>query len=642
MNDERAIQVVNAYLENNFDWEESELIEVLKYHDDAYFNDNQLIEDSVYDTFRKMVKQTYASNKYFTGVGSAVRGGKVDLPHRMPSLDQIEIGQIKQWIDKTELNFEDIVISDKMDGASLMIIYDENGDLQIAFSRGDGIQGADVTRHVRKMKNVPQKVQGRLDVRLEVELSETNFQFLQTKVKSRSGEPYRNARNMVSGVMNASSNPAIIYDYLNVFGYSILGAGSMSKVEQLETLNNLGFDVPYYIIKKGIELNDEFLASYLSTRRTSIDFAIDGVVMDVNNSMRRHRLDSMVDGGNPKSAVKYKVADATNQHIATVLRVDWNVSKHGYLKPTIVFEPFPLCGVTVQHATGFNAKFIVDNKIGPGAKVLVVRSGDVIPYAQEVIEGTFADIPTEKCEWNETRVDLVLTNKNDNDEVKIQQLVDFCASLSFPHLGDGNVRALYEHGIKTPQDIVLASMSTFALAMGVNGIKAYHGIQAKLKEVSLSDVMGAHPAFGRGIGQRKMKKLVEALGEDFRNWTHIADVEGFDVKTASLVAEGIDDFNVFYEATKEAITYKSKTAVEGGKLVGHKIVMTGFRDKVLEQMVETLGGENQSGVSAKTTIVVAADPDSTSGKASKARELNNAGKANIQIMSIKQFKDFIS
>lgn len=640
-----VLQIVEDVLKgDSVNYETEELISVLKTLDDYYFNDNELIPDVKYDVVRNIVKQLSPSHVYFTGVGSAVRGGKVELPYPMPSLDQIEIGDIKRWIGSVGVTFEDVIITDKMDGASLMLVYDKDGNLQIAYSRGDGIQGADVTRHVRKMKNVPKKISGPLVARLEVELSETSFEYLNTRVKARNGLPYRNARNMVSGVMNAEDNTSIIYEHLDVFGYSILNSSLDSKYDDLMYLQSQGFRIPFFVKMKGLEISDETLADYLNERRQNLDYAIDGLVIDVNRRDLRLSLDKDVDGGNPKSSIKYKVADATNQHVATVSHVEWNISKHGYLKPTVCFEPFELCGVTIKNASGFNAKFIQENGIGKGAKLQMTRSGDVIPFIQHTVVPAVPDMPTMACEWNATGVDLVITNKQDNDEVKIQQLLDFCATLKFPHLKEGNIRKLYEDGVTTCEQMVNVSMVTMTLSLGANGLKAYHGIRETLTGITLSEVMGAFPLFGRGIGQRKMKKLVEALGENYLDWSidSIQQVEGFDVKTAQLVLEGIEPFDVFYNNTKDAIQYKGRETSVGGKLHGHKVVMTGFRDAALEKTVEALGGENQSAVSAKTTIVVASDPNSTSGKASKARDLNAAGKANIQIMSVKQFKEFIA
>lgn len=627
-----------------------EIVDLLRRCDDAYFNDdNPFLSDSMYDFLRQYLRAVSPTEPYLIGVGSPVRGGKVPLPYPMPSLNQVEIGEITSWVQKNNLTNERIIASNKMDGASVEIIYDEQGKLQIAFSRGDGIEGADITRHVRKIKAVPQKVPcGHLVIRGEVQLSETNFKLLRERVKSRSGEPYRNSRNMVSGLMNAESNADIVYDYLEVFAYTILArnnSSTSSKEDDLIALGSYGFKTPGYCSFVGSMLTDERLAHVLNNVRETNDYAIDGLVLDVDNASLRREMDAEIDlGSNPRSAVKYKVADATNQHVATVTHVEWNISKHGYLKPVVCFEPFELCGVTIRNATGFNAKFIRDNRIGPGAKVQMTRSGDVIPFIQNIVKpASEPQLPTDPCEWNDTGVDLVLRDKDANEEVKVQQLIDFCSSLDFPHLKEGNVRALYEQGVKTPEDVVNVELVKLALVLGANGIKAHHGVRERLNDVMLSDVMGAHPAFGRGIGQRKMKKLIEALGEDFTSWTveRIVEVEGFDSKTAQLIMTGIPSFETFYNNTKDSIVYKGAIKTQG-KLSGHKIVMTGFRDKALEQKVEELGGENQSGVSAKTTIVIAADPESTSGKAQKARDLTSSGKANIQIMSIKQFKEFIA
>lgn len=643
MNQQTIQDIVQNVVNDINEYSEYELIQALSTLDDYYFNDdNSIVDDSVYDTFRSMIKNMFPNNTYFLGTGAQVRGGKVQLPYPMPSLDQIQIGEIRNWIIKNNLDNEDIIITDKMDGASASTFYDTFGNFQISYSRGNGIMGADTSRHLRKIKTVPKNITQSLGIRCEIEISEDNFKFLQTKVKSRSGEPYRNARNMVSGVMNAETNIDIVYDYLDVFAYSVFNSIFESKQQELEFFKSQGFNVPHYVVKKGKDLSDQWLASYINERREQNNFAIDGIVIDVNRGELRKQLDVDIDDGNPKSSIKYKVADASNYYEAVVDHVEWNISKNGFLKPRVVFNPFPLCGVTVTYTTGYNARFIINNNIGPGTICAVQRMGDVVPNIIKIVSSTSAQMPSEEWVWNDTQVDALITDSN-NEEMRIQQLLDFCSSLDFPTLKEGSVRSLFEHNLTTPLDVIKLSMVDATLILGANGIKAYHGIQEKLTNVPLSDVMGSYPSFGRGIGKRKMKKLIEAVGEDFQQWNvnMIARVDGFDVKTAELVMKGVEDFTHFYNESKQYITYKGINEKQEGKLTGHKIVMTGFRDKELEKKVEELGGENQSTVSAKTTIVVASDPSSGSGKASKARELTNSGKANIQVMSIKQFKEFI-
>jgi NAD-dependent DNA ligase len=410
-----------------------------------------------------------------------------------------------------------------------------------------------------------------------------------------------------------------------------------SKIAELNQLAAEGFETPHAQTFLGKELNDEMLADYINARRKDTDYAIDGIVIDVNSAEKRAKMNVGIGTGNPKSSIKYKVADASNTHIATVKSVEWNVSKHGYLKPRVVFEPFDLVGVTIKHATGFNAAFIQSEGIGPGAKVQMTRSGDVIPFIEKVITPATPMMPTEECVWNDTKVDLMLTEST--AEVEIQQLIDFCASLNFPHLKEGNVRKLFDAGIDSCEQIVNASMVTLTKVIGTNGIKAYHGIQERLTQVPLFDVMGSVPFFGRGVGKRKFKQLISQIGADYETWSvkAIVKADGFDEITANKIIDGIAEFKQFQINTVDTIVYKGQV-VATGELEGEKICMTGFRDQAMSDRIEELGGEVASGVSGKTTILVCTDPDSNSGKAKKAREINEKGKGKITIISVEDFR----
>jgi DNA ligase (NAD+) len=136
--------------------------------------------------------------------------------------------------------------------------------------------------------------------------------------------------------------------------------------------------------------------------------------------------------------------------------------------------------------------------------------------------------------------------------------------------------------------------------------------------------MGAHPAFGRGVGVRKMKKLYDAFAGDMtlcQDFDAIVAVEGFEAKTAKKIVAGYKPFMDFFADIEEYVTIQEYVAPKEGKLTGCVFVFTGFRSKELEAKVEALGGKIGSSVSSKTTYLVADNPDSTSGKAQKARDV---------------------
>lgn len=626
------------------DYDIDVFVAILTKADDFYYNDDEsFLTDTQYDFLRRYAEKNTPSHVYFTGVGSSVRGGKVKLPHELGSLDQIYEGEIGKWIKKYALDQEPVVLTDKLDGASAMLIYDGNGDLQIGYSRGDGILGADWYRHLCKLQTVPKNIGKPMAVRGEVIFETATFPFLRSKVMNRAGKPYKNPRNMVSGLMNAKKNDKMVYNYIRFVAYQIID-GDGSKQSQLRELDALGFKVVHSLCVYGKELNDIYLSNYLNLRRQNSRYEIDGLVIDVDREDKRKEMNPMRETLNPAYAIKYKVAAADNIAVTTVLGVDWNISKHGYLKPRVNIKPVNIGGVTIEWASGFNAKFIRDNNIGRDAVIEITRAGDVIPFIQSVITGAVPEMPQQHAwDWDWTtndageKVDAVLKNPDMYEEVAVKRNISFFNKIDAPMLKEGNIQKLYNAGYKDVTSIVNASSNELIGVLGENGKKAYTGLRDTLTDIPLYKIMGAYST-QRGIGVRKMKKLQKFLGRDHMYTCNdvdvIANVEGFDIKTAKRTVIAISKFIDFFSDVCDFVTIAEEEST-GSLLANEKICMTGFRDKALVEQIENAGGTIQSGVSGKTTIVIAKDPSSNSGKIKKARD------AGIRIMGIVEFDEFI-
>ncbi len=651
--------------DGSFDqFDTDDLFSLLLAADSAYANDQPIIDDAQYDALYRYVEATSPGNNYFYGVGSEVRGGKVKLPYTMGSLTQVYEGDTQKYVNQYKLQNQDLVATEKLDGCSTLIVYDQNGKLQIAYSRGDGIEGADITRHVSKIKNVPKQVKGPMVVRAEIIFSKEDWNTVKTQIKRSGGAFYKNARNATAGLMNASESDPIAYQYLSVVAYDILSE-TASKVDTLNYLMNNRFTVPQSIVIKGKDATDSRLTDILNQMRTESEYEIDGIVLDVSDRFLRTQMSPSKTTLNPEYARKFKIADASNMAIATVIEVQWNISKNGYLKPRVKIEPTELVGVTVQHATGFNAAFIANNNIGPGAKVRITRSGDVIPFLVGVVEpmpfpgknpdfyenqygvwlieqlGKFGDYTWTKNS-NDEFVDAVLVDVANNETVQLEQLIDFAAKMGIEHIGEGNMKAVYDAGYTTITEFVKMTALEIGQAIGssIVGKKIRTSMTEKLTNVPWYIVAGAHSAFGRGIGQRKMKKLYDAFKGDIRflkNTDAIVAVEGFEEKTANKIAAGYEAFTEFLRdvsANSQTITFSKYEAPKTGDLSGESFLFTGFRDKKLEKTIVEKGGKIASSVSSKLTYLVAADPNEDSGKLKKAREIGTKIISRDQLLEI--------
>lgn len=634
------------------DHTEDELISWLSQQDDLYENEGESdVDDAVYDRVRKITELMFGANKYFTGIGSEVRGGKVKLPYAMNGLPQCHEGDVADWLNPAYLHDAQFCISDKLDGTSALVIYDSAGDLQIAYSRGNGVEAADITRHIKQISNIPNKIPATgntFPVRMEIIISLDDWEHVQSAFTRGGGVQYKNPRNATAGFMNSSSNDVGIYQFLRGVAYTKVDAVG-TKSEHIDELQTLGFDVVRYNIFNHDEMTDEVLSGYLKHQRASSEYEIDGVVIDVDGG---HKRKECVTNGDFISQ-KYKIADDSNYAIATVKDVPYRASKDGYLKPRININPVQLMGVTVNFATGFNAKFIKDNKIGPGAKIRITRSGDVIPYVLGTVEpATTIGLPDKTehgdWDWSDNQVDAILTDLTDRKDVQVKRLIDIFTKLRIDHLKQGNIEKLFDAGFKTETDIINAEYTDLYMILGEIGTKIFDSMDDRLRNkegVYWPSLVGSLNLLGRGIGSRKLSDLYEAFKGDvdaMRNEDVVADIAGFDRKTANKIASNMHKVDEFISQVGNNVIireYTEATAPSGTKMAGKNIVVTGFRDPDFEDKIRDEGGEIKSGVSAKVHYVVAKDPNSSSGKVKKARDINSKNSsANIQVLSLKEFE----
>lgn len=583
--------------------------------------------DAAFDALERLLKDLDPKNSYFLKVGADVRGGKVPLPFKMGSLDQVYEGDTEKWIRQHGLENEYFVISDKLDGTSAAGIYDRKAAFNSAFSRGNGTLGADITRHLKQSSSLPKKVSiPELQVRCEAIIPISAWPKVKADTVSRSGREYKNARNYVAGKMNASETDQIFIDNLHVVVTSVENP-EMGKSEQFEKMRSEGFKVANYIVVLGKDINDEMLIAHLTERRAESDYEIDGIVVEVDSAAARKRLPKTTSSLNPTYARKFKIASEANNAVTEVVGVHWRVSKAGYLKPRVEIKPIDLMGVTITYATGFNAAFIRDNKIGPGAQIRITRAGDVIPYITEVISGTVAQMPDEAVHgamsYTEGDVDLVLDDLDASADARYYRILDAFKTLDVPFLRQGAVEKLIDAGFDSEAKIIKATDKELKKVLGDSaGKKVFEGLKAKLNPVDLATLAGASQTLGRGVGVRKSTRIINALGGFDFTVNELCGVEGFERKTAEKVVANVPKFKQFLADIDGYYTIAVKEKPpEDGDLKGVVVVFTGVRDKELEKVIVSKAGIVGSSVNKDTTHLVCKDPSSKSGKMQKARDL---------------------
>ena len=652
---------------------DDELTKLLKRFADAYYNTgNSLIEDKIYDILFDILKERDPDNPFFKEVGASVKVNKqkVKLEYPMGSLDKVKpnTGALEIWIKKFKGPY---VLSDKLDGVSAQI-YNDNGNLKM-FTRGKGNDegniGEDISHllkyiNIGKIENLPKNA----SIRGELIIKRSDFD----KIK----KDYKNIRNTVSGIVNSKKldeDFSKIAKLVNFISYAILNP-ELSQQQQMIQLEKWKINVVDYKIVKKLEQND--LEEYLKDRRKTSSYDVDGIVcMD---SSKVHKLVP----GYPPYGFAFKMVLDDQFTTATIKQIIWEPSMDSYLKPVVEIIPVELGGTTITYATANNAKMVWDNKLGKGAQIKIIRSGDVIPTIMEVIKpAKNPDMPDIPYVWNETEVDIIIDYDEDIDDdilnkVKTKILTHFFRIIGVRYLSEGIIAKLVDNNYDTAGKILGAQPEDLydIEGLGEKSInKIFKEIESKMKTVQLHTFMAATHLFGRGFAERKLKEILKVYPNIlYETWTkkelftRINNINGFSDIMANKFIENVDDFKQFcnelqhiYDIThiikkkelKEVKKVKkvktdseteSETETEteseteittNSELLDKTIVFTGTRDKTLEIFIENSGGKVSTSVSKKTSIVVHSDnPDSSNAKYVKAKELN------VKLMSISEFK----
>ena len=316
---------------------------------------------------------------------------------------------------------------------------------------------------------------------------------------------------------------------------------------------------------------------------------------------------------------------------AEVLDVSWEVSRYGKLTPLVWVKPVELEGTTVQKATGHNAKFIKDNRIGKGAIVHLIKSGSIIPKIEGVIKqgkvSPFTNLKKGSYYWNETGVDIFTKEKQPDEEIR--RIAHFFNVLGVDGLRIGTVRKVYNEGITTEREMLDMGEREWLAIVGVNGKAIYESMKERAKRMTAVDVAYSSGVFGRGMGRTKLEKIYAHYGNKGK-FLRIPKLDLPDVPvqvlgrlTGEAFAEHYQEFLEYVKALGRPLAEVEveEVELESNAMAGFKVCFTGVRDKALEHFITVNGGEVVNSVNKETTHLIVKELFSNSSKAKKAKEL---------------------
>jgi NAD-dependent DNA ligase len=616
---------------------EPEIIQLIEYTNDLYYNSPETIlitlTDNEYDIMKEYVEQTYPKNTIHSHVGASVpQKNKTTLPYEMWSMNKIkpDTNAIDTWKTKYKGPY---IVSSKLDGVSGL--YCGDGHL---YTRGNGTVGQDIS-HLLPFLSLP-TIPTYMAVRGEFILPKHIFGY---KYKSH----FANARNLVSGIINSKHTDIDKIADVRFVVYEIVSP-EMKPSIQMKTFQRNGFEVVERICLETID--NGYLSNMLLETRNNSPYEIDGLI--ISNDAVYPRI-----SGNPDHAFAFKMVLTDQMAEAKVVEVIWTPSKNGYLKPRIRIEPIQLCGVTIEYTTGFNAKYIQENKIGMGAVVQIIRSGDVIPYIQSVsVPATGPSYLPENqysFHWTESHVDIVLEDCKNDKNVCEKNITFFFTKLEVDGLSSGNVARIVKAGYDTIHKIIHLSMEDFVKIEGFKQTmakKIYDSIREKMKNATLTDLAVASGCFGRGLGKSKITAITEVYPDIFTNYhnpniSH-TNISGIGYDNLQEFIHNIPQFvwflqecgiNVFtHGATASPQTSSPETnrieSYQDHPLYKKKIVMTKIRDKNIIDFLPMVGATLENTMTKNVYILLVPSKEESSVK------IDYAKKNNIQILTPDEFQ----
>ena len=652
-----------------------ELVPLLNYYTQMYFDDKQVVSDYEYDMLMRELKGIEAEfpelirkDSPTQKVGASIKKGFEKVTHEVPlqSLQDVFTFQEVRDFDERMRNLAEennielkYVVETKIDGLSAALEY-KNGILVRGATRGNGLIGEDVTDNLRTIKTIPKKLTEPIDitVRGEVFIGKEEFEKLNSDRLMDEEEQFANARNAAAGSLRQLDSKITAKRPLDIYIFNVQKSDSIefkSHYESLEYLAKLGFNVnPVRILCNNI---DEAIKAIekIGKDREKLSFGIDGAVVKVDDLELREKAGTTYK--TPKWAVAYKYPPEKKE---TKLKdIVCQVGRTGAITPMAILEPVVVAGSKISRTTLHNEDFIRQKDIRIGDTVVIQKAGDVIP---EVVE---------------------VKKKKRTGEEKIFEMPEVCPVCGAQVVREEGEAAYYCNGIECPAKLyrgIIHFASREAMdIMGLGEMIIEELINRKLIS-NIADIykltvedLASLKKNGKKFAQNLFDAIEESKTRDLYRLINALGIRHVGVKMAKTLAKKYGTMDSLMNATYESL-YLSE---EVGKIIAQSVydffreeqtidlinklkecglnmtaqqeegadsrfegmtfVLTGTlekytRDQVTE-IIEKFGGKTSGTVSKKTTYVLAGE--AAGSKLKKAQDLG------IKIISEEEFGKMI-
>jgi len=590
------------------------------------------ISDDDFDKLEQKLKELNPKNPALDRMKSPIDKSNYKLPWPLPSLHKIrpDTGADK-WLASHPGPY---VVTDKLDGLSAEISYTPGLPTKAYSSGDDGISGKDIS-HLLPYLGVPTALKKRMVVRVELIMTRADFQkFWSTK--------YKNPRNLAVGIKNTTTGIHPASKHYKAVALSVLEPRIKPSVAFAQ-LKTMGFLV---VPNKTYEsLTVSQLERLFAIRRKSSAYDVDGVVIEQDKITKAPR-------DYPEHQVAFKDKLGIENAQIEVKRVTWETSRFGKLTPRIWIDPIRLNGVDIEKASGHNARFVYENRIGPGAVITLIRSGDVIPKIESVVTPARSWSPPpgregKDWDWTDSGADVFAHKKLEaSDQQRIRAMTHFFVTMGVDGIREGTVRNLYEAGFDTVEKMLEAHAEEYADILGSKvAQKIADSIDEHCFNVYPATLAYAWGGFDRGVGSKTLWAVYKELGNagvkallkksEMDIVRVLMPIPGVGQVAATAIAKKLKDFYKFVDSLEvvDLVQYvPEKVKLKSKKLSGQVVLFTGFRDADLTNDIQENGGEVVDSMNANVTMLLVKDLGSTSTKTQAAK------KRGIPIMTAMGFR----
>lgn len=628
-----------------------QLSEELNQHNYSYYVLNQSeISDYDFDLLLKELQELEEQNPLFSSPNSPTKrvGGDITknfatVAHRHPMLS-LSNSYSKEEIEEFDVRIRKLVDGDieyvcelKYDGVAISITY-ENGELTKAITRGDGVQGEDVTANVRTIRSIPLTLKGdylsSFDIRGEIVFPLKAFAKL-NKEREEAGEAlFANPRNTASGTIKMQDSSVVASRGLDCQLYQLY----VDKIpfpghfEAVKAVADWGFKIPSIkdsYIKKVSSIDEvmEFI-NYWDKNRIHLPFEIDGIVIKVNNYNRQDELGFTAKS--PRWAIAYKFKA---ERVSTLLKeITYQVGRTGAITPVANLEPVQLAGTTVKRASLHNADQIKKLDIREGDTVYVEKGGEIIP---KIISVDFSKRPNDsqptkyikncpECNAELIRIEGEAQHycpNSSNCQPQITGKIEHFIGrkmMNIDGLGAETVTQLFEAGLINnvadlydltfEQVIPLERMAEKSVNNLLKGLK-------ESKHIPFEKVLFALGI--RYVGETVAKKLakhyksIDAIEEaDLESLIAVDEIGERIAESVINYFSTLDNKEVLARLKKAGLQFQldeSNNTQKSFILEGKTIVVSGVFEMSrndLKKLIEDHGGKNGSSISSKTDYLI--------------------------------------